>query len=170
MERQPYTLVVYGEKSSLRGIVGPICEEFGADMYLANGELSITHAYQMAKRAVDDGRKLILFTLTDFDPGGNQMSVSAAHKLRAFADDKFAGKLEFDVIPVALTLDQVNTLDLPDVMLKDTEKRKERWKNEHGREGAEIDALVALHPEFLEQELRKAMSPYFDADLHGRMI
>jgi hypothetical protein len=170
MERQPYTLVVYGEKSSLRSIVEPICAEFGADMYLMNGELSITHAYQMAKRAVEDGRRLILFTLTDFDPGGNQMSVSAAHKLRAFADDKFAGELEFDVIPVALTADQVIELNLPDVMLKSTEKRKERWKEEHGREGAEIDALVALHPDFLAQALRRAMEPYFDADLHDDMI
>jgi hypothetical protein len=170
-ERQPYTLVVYGEKSSLRGIVEPICREFGADMFLPAGELSITHAHQMAKRAVADGRKLILFTLTDCDPWGHQMTVSAAHKLRAFADGKFAADgLEFEVIPVALTIDQAVSLKLPSTMLKASGgSRVERWKEAHEREGTEIDALIALHPEFLAQELRKAMAPYFDADLHGRM-
>jgi hypothetical protein len=167
-ERQPYTLAVFGEKSSLREVVEPICTEFGADLFISSGEFSITHAHQLAKRAVDDGRRLILFTLTDCDPAGYQMSVSIIHKLRAFADGKFKDKLEFDVIPVAITIEQATELDLPSTPLKPKEMRASRWREAFGREQTEIDALLALHPDFLDRELRGAITPYFDSTLRDR--
>ena len=37
---QPYRLVIVGEKSSLRPVLDPIADRYGADLYLPTGEIS----------------------------------------------------------------------------------------------------------------------------------
>ena len=104
--RQPFHFVIFGEKSSLEDIVLPIAEEFESDLYLASGEISDTLTHQIAKDTNNDGRPLVLFTLTDFDPAGYQMAVSIGRKLQACRDLLFPD-LSFELVPVALTDDQV---------------------------------------------------------------
>ena len=87
--RQPYTLAVYGEKSSLKDVCLPICARFGADLYLPSGEFSLTQAHDLAKRAVTEGRPVGLFTLTDCDPQGHNMPTAAARKLHGFKCEIF---------------------------------------------------------------------------------
>ena len=73
---QPYRLALFGEKVSLEPVLDPISEEFDTDLYLPTGEASDTMIYGMAKAAAEDGRKLIVFYLSDCDRGGWQMAVS----------------------------------------------------------------------------------------------
>lgn len=130
---QRYRLLIFGEKSSLDPIVGPLAERFQADLYLGAGELSDTRIYQMALEGARDGRKLIVFTLSDFDPSGHQMPISIARKLQAFRDLLFPD-LEFEVHPIGLTADQAEEFDLPSEPLKDGERRKDAWFEAWGRE------------------------------------
>jgi hypothetical protein len=125
--RQAFYFVIFGEKASLEDVVDPIAERHRADLYLPTGEISDTLNYRIAKDAVDDGRPLVLFTLTDCDPAGWQMSVSIARKLQALKDLLFPS-LRFEVVPVALTPDQVAELGLPSTPLKETEHRASRWR------------------------------------------
>jgi hypothetical protein len=37
---QPYRLVIFGEKTSLEDVLGPIASRFEADLYLPSGEIS----------------------------------------------------------------------------------------------------------------------------------
>jgi hypothetical protein len=76
----------------------------------------------MAKDADGDGRPLVVFTLSDCDPAGHQMPVSIGRKLQPLPDLLFP-KLRFEVVPVALTVDQVRELGLPSTPLKETEKQ-----------------------------------------------
>ena len=39
---QPYCFAFFGEKSSLREVLEPIAQEYGANMYLCSGEISDT--------------------------------------------------------------------------------------------------------------------------------
>ncbi len=55
----------------------------------------------MAKTGAGDGRPMVVFTISDFDPAGRQMSVSIGRKLQAFKDLLYPS-LEFEVIPIAL--------------------------------------------------------------------
>lgn len=68
--RQPYRLVFFGEKRSLEDVLGPLAEEFIADLYLTGGQNSDTLMHRMAKDAVADGRPLVVLTFSDFDPAG----------------------------------------------------------------------------------------------------
>jgi hypothetical protein len=166
--RQAFHFVIFGEKASLEEVVLPIAEAKQADLYLPTGEISDTLIYQIAKDANDDGRPLVLFTLSDCDPAGRQMSVSIGRKLQAFRDLLFP-KLRFEVVPVALNVEQVRELGLPSTPLKETEKRASRWRATFGIEQTEIDALATLRPGVLREIIERAFDPYFDRTLERRV-
>jgi hypothetical protein len=111
---------------------------------------------------------MVMFTLADCDPAGYQMSVSIGRKLQAFRDLLFP-ELRFEVVPVALTVDQVRELGLPSTPLKETEKRADRWRQAFGVEQTEIDALATLQPDVLTQIVERAFDPYFDRTLEERV-
>jgi hypothetical protein len=167
--RHAYHFVIFGEKSSLEEIVLPIAQRYEADLYLPTGEISDTLVYQIAKEADEDGRPLILFTLSDCDPAGHQMPVSIGRKLQAFRD-LFFPRLRFEVVPVALTAEQVNAENLPSTPLKEGEKRATRWKEAFGIEQTEIDALtIPTKRPILERLIRHAFKPYIDPTLKRRV-
>jgi hypothetical protein len=166
--RQKHRLVVFGEKTSLADVLKPLCARYLADLYLPSGEITDSQLWLMAKTGAQDGRPMVVFVLADFDPAGNQMAVSIGRKLQAFRDQLFPD-LSFEVIPLALTADQVRELDLPSTPLKPTEKRADRWREEHGGlEQTEIDALATLRPDVLRKIVRDAFDQYFDHTLADR--
>ena len=82
---QPYRLAIFGEKSSLGSVLGPVAEEFGADLYLPTAEISDTILHRMASLSLAKERPLIVFYFADCDPSGWQMGISVARKLQAFS-------------------------------------------------------------------------------------
>jgi hypothetical protein len=167
--KQPFTLAVFGEKGSLGPMLEPICQRFGADLFLPTGEISTTQTFEMAMAAAQDGRPLVLFTVSDCDPAGYQMPVSIARKLQALRDKDFPS-LEFKVVPIALEPRQAAELDLPSTPLKETERRGDKWREAHGREQTEIDAALALAPDWLRDTITREMSRFYDSTLQQRVI
>lgn len=166
--RQPYNLVIVGEKSSLADVVTPIARSFEADLYLPTGEASDTMIYTIARDAAEDGRPLRLFYLSDFDPAGYEMPCNLGRKLQALRDLTFHD-LDFEVRSVALTPEHVRDLGLPSTPLKETERRADRWREAWGLEQTEIDALATLQPRKLASILREALKPFYDAGLDHRV-
>ena len=167
---QAYRLAFYGEKTSLEPILSPMADRYGADLFLPTGEISDTQMYAMAKAGDEDGRRLIVFVVADFDPAGNQMAVSIGRKLQALRDLHFPS-LRFSLYPVALTADQVREFGLPSTPLKATEKRADRWREEHdGLEQTEVDALATLRPEILRRIINQAVEPFYDRTLEQRVF
>jgi hypothetical protein len=163
--QQPYGIILIGEKVSL----GPILKSMRgiAEVLLPTGELTDTMIYGMAQRANADGRQAVVLYCSDFDPSGHQMPISVSRKLQALQVMCFP-ELRIEVHPVALTLEQVVSLDLPSTPLKETERRADRWRAVMGREQTEIDALAALRPDVLRQIVVHAIAPFYDASLHRR--
>jgi hypothetical protein len=166
--KQPYRLAIFGEKTSLENVLGPLAERYQADLYLATGEISNTQIHTMAKSGSDDGRELIVFAFTDCDPAGYQMAVSIAHKLRAFKERDFP-ELRFRLYAPALTVHQVKELGLPSTPLKETERRAAGWREKHGVEQTEIDAIATLRPEVLRSIAASAIDPFYDGSLNARI-
>ena len=96
------------------------------------------------------------------------MPVSIGRKLQALHDLLFPN-LKFEVVPAALTVDQVRDLDLPSTPLKETEKRASRWREAFGVEQTEIDALATLRPDDLREIVDGAFDPYLDRTLKARV-
>ena len=165
---QPFIFALFGEKSSLKEEMEPEADRLGADLYLETGEQSITHCYDIARRAVADGRPLVVGVVTDCDPSGWQMAVSIARKLQALRDLEFP-TLDVRVIHIGLLPDHVRHFRLPESPISDKEKRKARWKERMGVEQTEVDALLALYRGALGQMVRDAFAPYFDPTLAARV-
>jgi hypothetical protein len=168
---QPYKLVVIGEKSSLREVLAPIAQRFGADLYLPAGEASDTMLYNMARVGVEDGRPMVVFYFTDCDPYGYAMPGSVGRKLQAFQTSQFPA-LDFEVHHVGLTPEQVKRYGLPSTPMKEnprTAAKRRAWREAMGVEQTEIDALAALQPDLLARMAREAIAPFFDATLDGRV-
>jgi hypothetical protein len=77
--------------------------------------------------------------------------------------------LVFEVIPIALTVEQVKDMDLPSTPLKETERRADGWRARYGVEQTEIDALATLRPDTQRQIVEEAIAPYYDATLVDRV-
>jgi hypothetical protein len=165
---QPFKLVLFGEKSSLADVLGPVAAAHQADLYLPTGEISDTLLYQMAKVGAEDGRPMAVLCFSDADPAGWQMPVSIARKLQAFTALHFPG-LRFQVYRAALTPTQVGEYGLPSTPLKETERRGDAWRVAWGIEQTEIDALASLQPELLRDLAWAALAPFYDWKLEARV-
>jgi hypothetical protein len=165
--RQAFNFVVFGEKASLESVLLPIARAKQADLYLPTGEISDTLLHRIARDADEDGRPLVVFTVSDCDPAGYQMPISIARKLKAFRDLLFL-KLKFEVV-VGLTPKQVRELNLPSTPLKEGEKRASPWVEAFGIAQTEIDALLALRPDALREMVENAFASYFDDTLADRV-
>ena len=169
--RQAFHFAIFGEKSSLEDVLLPIAERYEADLYLPTGEISDTLIYQMAKDGAEDGRPMVVFTASDCDPAGRQMPVSIARKLQA-CRDLFFGELQFELVPVGLTPEQVRTIrpKLSEKPLKKKEKRRDRWKKAFGIGQTEIDVLTTpARSRILRQMFEQAFAPYIDDTLKDRV-
>ena len=160
--RQPYRIVLIGEKSSLAAELLPVANR-ADELVLPTGEASDTLIAEMAARADQDGRPTIVLYFADFDPAGWQMPVSVSRKLQALRDLHHPD-LQIDVHRVCLTLDQVRAFDLPSSPLKETERRGDRWVAIMRRAQTEIDALAALHPGAIGRLAEDAIAPFFEFD------
>jgi hypothetical protein len=166
--RQVYRLVIFGEKSSLAEVVGPMAEAYDADLYLPTGEISDTLLHTMARVGAADGRPMVVLCLSDCDPSGWQMPISIARKLQALRTLHFPD-LDVQVRRVGLLPDHVREFELPSTPLKATERRADRWRELMGVEQTEIDALAALRPDVLRTLLRDAIEPFYDLTLDDRV-
>jgi hypothetical protein len=166
--RQAFHFVMFGEKASLESVLLPIARAKQADLYLPQGEISDTLLFRICQDAAKDGRPLVLFTVSDCDPAGYQMPISIGRKLQAFKDLHFP-QLKFEVVPVALTPEQVRELGLPSTPLKEGEKRADRWVEAFGIQQTEVDALLALRPDALREMVEDAFASYFDDTLEDRV-
>lgn len=165
---QPFKLVIFGEKTSLEPVVSPIAERFGCDLYLPSGDISDTLLHRIAKTGAEDGRHMVVFTLSDCDPSGWNMPKVIGHKLRAMKDSLYPS-LSFEARRVALVPAQVREHELPSTPLKESERRADKWKEATGLEQTEIDAIAALRPDLLRRILLGAIESFYDKTLDRRV-
>jgi hypothetical protein len=162
-----YRIIFVGEKVSLKPILLPLAERVEGELLLPTGELSDTLIFEMAQRAAEDGRPVVVFYFSDFDPAGYWMPGSVSRKLQALCESHFRN-LDIQVRPVALTYRQVVDLELPSTPLKEGERRRAGWREHWNREQTEIDSLAALQPDVLRRIAEGAIKPFVDPSLETR--
>jgi hypothetical protein len=150
-------------------VLEPIAARYGAELVLPTGEMSDALVRGIADRAAVDGRLLVVLYFADFDPLGWQMPVSVARKLQALGD-LLPDLSPVQVHRVATTLPQVRALDLPSTLLKETERRADRWRARWGHEQTEIDALAQLRSAELQRIAVAAIRPFHDPTLGARAV
>lgn len=79
------------------------------------------------------------------------------------------GAYDVRLQPVVLNLDQIRQYRLPRTPIKESEKRAAAFEARFGAGAVELDALEALRPGELVRILQRAVDPYYDRSLEGRV-
>lgn len=163
-KRYSHYIEVWVEKSTMNDILVPICDWHGVTLQTGVGEMSITRVRKMIERITQLNRPARIFYLSDFDPGGISMPLSVARKTE-YAIRCDHPDIDVQLVPIALSRQQVIQFKLPTIPIKESETRAGKFRERQEIDGAvELDALEALHPGTLGDMVRKAIKPYRDAD------
>ena len=164
MQSQPNHIEIIGEKNTIEGIIRPVANDYVIPYTIGRGYSSLPPRYEMAQRFKTSGKdKLILLSLSDQDPEGEDLGRAFAQSLR----DEFGVK---DIVPikVALTGEQVESLNLPpNLTAKKTSSRRKGFVERHGENVFELEAL---EPATLQQFLRDAIDSVIDVEAYNAEV
>jgi hypothetical protein len=161
---QPYHIEIWIEKSGMNEVLSPLAREYGINVASFIGEASATACKNLVDRAVASGKPVRIAYISDFDPAGLDMPISAAVKIDFFAK-KSGVDLDIRLEPVALTEEQCIQYQLPRTPIKKTETRAASFEARYGAGATELDALEALHPGALREILVEYIDRFYDHDL-----
>lgn len=160
-----YQIELWCEKSTMNDVLRPLASGHNWNVQTGVGELSIAACVWAIERAqVNDWKPLRILYISDFDPAGQSMPVSAARKLewllQVAREDygkwgEIPDSFSIQVQPAVLTREQVERYNLPRTPIKETERRAGRFEAVHGEGAVELDALQALHPGALRMILEQ---------------
>jgi hypothetical protein len=151
--QQPRRILVVSEKGTVRGLLAPTLDHYAVGFLPVHGFSSATVAHDLAED--NDGRRLILLYVGDFDPSGMFMSEEdLPHRLTGYGGDHITVKR------IALTRTQVRGLP----SFPATDKRKDpRYKwfvRNYGKRCWELDAMDPNDlRDCVEREMRKLIEP-----------
>jgi hypothetical protein len=128
-------LELWSEKEATTGVVLPVTDRWDVPLMVTRGYPSLSFLHSAAEVLAHrdrDGQEVTLLYLGDHDPSGDDIAANVAARL---ADMSGCG---FDFVRVAVTVDQIDTYDLPTRPTKQTDSRARNWS---GTASVEVDAL-----------------------------
>lgn len=150
----PFVMV---EKQALEGVLVPVCRELDVRFAANKGYGSASFFYDIGKtiawQADCAGQRPVVFYLGDHDPSGLDMSRDVQERLTMFA------RCEVEVRRLALNIDQVERLGLPENPAKMSDSRAEEYVARFGYSSWELDAL---EPRYLADLVRSAVEEVRD--------
>jgi hypothetical protein len=145
--QQPVRVQVWSEKGTVRGVLRPVLDEYGVGFRVVHGFASATVVHDVAED--DDGRKLIVLYVGDYDPSGLFMSeVDLPGRFTRYNGRHIVLKR------IALTPEQTRGLPSFPVTDKRKDPRYGWFVRTHGQDCWEVDAL---DPNELRDCVRKAI-------------
>lgn len=163
---QPNLVGVFIEKSTMDSWLVPLCEALRVDLYVGSGVQSITNAVRFVQRAVELNKSAHLLVISDNDPQGLHMPITAARHVE-YRVQQVGCDLWVTVDSLALTAEQIDKYELPRKPIKESDPGRDRYELLYGKGAVELDALEALHPGALAEIVRDAVSAYRDDDIEG---
>lgn len=164
----PVHVEVMIEKSTMNDVLLPVCERLGVNLIAGSGFTSHTRLVELLERS-RHGRPVRILCLSDFDPAGTAMPVSAARYLEYLVTNDADGA-DMAMEPLVLTAEQCATYELPRIPIKASDNRRGRFEERHGEGATELDALEALHPGELARIVTDAVMAYRDPTHWSRLV
>lgn len=164
---QPHYCEVWIEKDALVGVFEGVCNELDVPLFSCRGYASASEVWmagQRLQRKVRAGKTVTIFHFGDHDPSGLDMTRDITDRLITFIS-RHAGLVypdRFNVVRVALTMEQIQQYGPPPNPAKTTDSRYEDYQREHGDESWELDAL---EPQVLADLVRSSVEGVMDSDL-----
>lgn len=189
MEGQETYIEVWVEKDALSGVLKRVTEQYHIPIMVNRGYSSASamfDAYNRFLPAFDNKQNIKILYLGDFDPSGIDMIRDVEQRILEFfigsrlkydngkdikPDDlrRAAEKIDlnFQVVPIALTKEQISLYEPPPNPAKTTDSRYAKFANDHGTTSWEVDAL---RPEILNEVLTNAIESNIHLGIYNEVL
>lgn len=161
-EGQPFYMEIWTEKDAVSNILKRVSKPYHIRLMVNRGYSSCSAMYESYNRIMNTSEMpaKILY-VGDYDPSGLDMLRDIEDRLEEF------GVTDFQVIPVALTKEQIDEYSPPPNPAKITDPRAKWYIAKHGTESWELDALK---PQILEEIVKKAVLEFLDKEQYEKML
>lgn len=166
MEGQEVYIEVWVEKDALSGVLKRITEKYGISIIVNRGYSSATAMFDAHERfnsAHEEGKIIKVIYVGDFDPSGQDMIRDITDRTEEFNQ----GEYDFEILPIALTWNQIQAYSPPPNPAKITDPRAKEYILKHGATSWEVDAL---RPEILNQLLNDTILENIDEDIFNAIL
>ena len=158
-ERRLYVIV---EKAALEGVLGGVCRTYDIPMLAARGYPSVSILRELVlehfRPAIVNGQRPLILHLGDHDPSGIDMTRDLEERIEMFLEEY---DCDYELQRIALNMDQVEEKNPPPNPAKTTDSRYVEYKEKHGEESWELDAL---EPAYLEELVQGRVRAVIDFD------
>ena len=166
LQDQDDMVVVVAEKLTVKGIIQPVCNEFGVTLIITRGYCDIGTRHNIVERFEQSGkRRLILVYVTDHDPEGVDIPHSFTQSLvndMGLDHDRILSK------QAAITLEQAKSRNLTPNPAKETSSRFSSYmKRTRTTKSWELEAL---EPVDLQSLVRDAILEQINHDRFNTQI
>jgi hypothetical protein len=154
---QPVLVEVISEKSTVKGTLAPVLDEYGVTFRPWHGYVSATKAHELAEEIQASVKPVILLYLGDWDPSGLDMGDRYAPERIV----EYGSGDGFRWCRIALTEPLIRAHDLPgfDVETKHKDSRYRWYRTSYGARAWELDAL---NPNVLRAVVEAEIRRYID--------
>ena len=153
---QPNYVLCMVEKQALEGVLIPTCRSLDIPFAANKGYSSSSTFYETGQRLrahAEGGQSLHIIYLGDHDPSGMDMTRDVIERMQLFSRN------DVHVHRVALNMDQVRAMALPENFAKQTDARYKGYEAEFGDKSWELDAI---EPRTLAGLVEGAVTPLLD--------
>lgn len=154
------------EKDALAGVLAPLTNLYHITLMVNRGYSSQSAMKESAERlasAYYDGKDVTLFYIGDLDPSGEDMVRDVEDRLNLLTKNL----IEFKVIKLAITPEQVAQFNPPPNPAKMSDSRAAKFVALHGDSSYEADALP---PDALATTVREAVGLEIDWDAWDEVL
>lgn len=152
MSNQDRHVEVWIEKDALSSLCYQITEPYGIPLLANHGYSSCTAVMEAVHRMKRDGRPCVILYCGDHDPSGLDMPRDLTDRLNFYSGNT----LPFTLHRIALTMEQIQQLNLPPNPAKDADPRADKYREEFGDESWELDSIdPEVFQGFLRTEIEK---------------
>jgi hypothetical protein len=163
-QSQPNHIEIIGEKNTIESSIRAVAMRYCIPYTIGRGYCSLDPRRKMCERFQKSGKaRLIILSLADFDPEGEDIPPSFAKSMR----DDFGIK-SVDLRKVCLTHEQVQERDLPKTF--DIKTKSKRYKKFAAKYGDTAHELEAIEPEERSRLLTEAIESVIDRKALNREL
>ena len=162
---------VWVEKDALSGVLKRVTEKYHIPIMVNRGYSSVSAMYDAFNRfkrhTLFENQKCKILYLGDFDPSGLDMIRDVEERMREFIVGSSVAEMDFEIIPIALTMGQIKKYNPPPNPAKITDPRAKDFIKKHGNTSWEVDALP---PQVLNSILDRAILKLIDLSKFNEMV
>jgi hypothetical protein len=171
---QEYYVEMFCEKQAMESVLEPIADKYHIYFGCNKGYSSASTLYELSRRMIyacerndAEPKKAIILYMGDHDSSGLDMVRDMEDRIEEFYHRGIVRGSEFEIVPLALNMEQIKKYNPPPNPAKMTDPRAKKYVDEFGESSWELDALK---PEVLMKIAEIGIQKYLDIDKYNEVI